>query len=395
MAGRPGVHGQLVRLYLGCLLAACSYGLTLLLPALVKAAGGSEAQTGLIYWCGALGALGALVGGGRLTPRIGAGRAAALGSGLYTLAAGILAGTGPRGAGSCAAGVLLGAGWALVFTSSPIIASSTAGAAQARTRFQVLAGFNALGIGTGPIAGQLLVAHGLPGRGVFALAAVLSLAAGVLFCRPAGLLPPAGYRAGTETARCGVIGPVRLILASRSRPFLLMVALGACVFTTMTTDQAALAASRGLSSQVFFACYTLGVIIPRFTVTRVLARTGSGWATTALLAGMCLSLGGFLLPGRDLILYAASSALLGLTYGLAYPLIQGRAADGAPPGLRQWALWYFSVAYFAGLYGFPLLAGTIITRFGYQPLVAILLALATVELAISVKTQHAPAAGPS
>ena len=70
-------RGCLAMLWAGCVLAASAYGLTLLLPAWVRAAGGSPAQAGLIYWCGALGAGGALLFGGRLARRAGAGWAAA------------------------------------------------------------------------------------------------------------------------------------------------------------------------------------------------------------------------------------------------------------------------------------------------------------------------------
>ena len=387
--GRPAVF------YLGCLLAAGSYGLTLLLPSLVKAAGGSPAQGGLIYWCGALGASGALAFGGRLTQRIGAGRAAAAGAVLYALAAAGFASCGPLGGIAYAAGVLLGAGWALFFTCAPIIASSMPGPARAGSRFLVLAGFNALGIGAGPIAGQLLAARGTSACGIFALAALGSLASGALFCLAARRThPPAATTTQAGHAAWGVTGPVRLVLASRARTFVLMAGLGACVFTTMTSYQVTLAASRGLNPSVFYACYTLGVIIPRFTLTSVLASSSRARATTVLLAGMCLSLGGFMLAGHNLALYAVSSALLGVTYGLAYPLIQAQAADGAPAGLRHWTLWYFSFGYFAGLYGFPLIAGTVITLGGYQALIAALLAISALELAISVKTQHAQAQEP-
>jgi MFS family permease len=170
------------------------------------------------------------------------------------------------------------------------------------------------------------------------------------------------------------------------------VLLGACVFSTMTTYQATFAASRGLSPAVFYACYTLGVIVPRFTLTQVLARWNPAVVTIALLAGMCLALAGFLRAGHDSLIYGTSSCLLGLTYGLVYPLIQGRAADGAPAGLRHWTLWYFSLAYFAGIYVFPLVAGVLIVLGGYQALLASLLVVAGVELGVSVKAgRHASA----
>lgn len=66
--------------------------------------------------------------------------------------------------------MLLGAGWALVFTAAPIIASSMPGRTPARTRFLVLAGFNALGMGATPIAGQPLVSRGVSYQDVFAVA---------------------------------------------------------------------------------------------------------------------------------------------------------------------------------------------------------------------------------
>jgi MFS family permease len=380
-------------LYLGCLLAAGAYGLTLLLPAFVKAAGGNAAQAGLIYWCGALGAGVALVFGGRLTVRIGAARAAVIGCGLYAVATGMLAsGTGVSGS-VYPAGVLLGAGWATFFTSAPIIASSATSPERARARFQVLAGFNALGMGVTPIIGQFLVGHGLSYHGIFGLAALLSLCASALFWLLPRMLPLDPSTAGTTGGGRSLAGPVKMVLTAKVRPYLLMVLLGACVFATMTAYQATFAASRGLSPAVFYACYTLGVIIPRFTVSRVLARCNPAVVTTMLLAGMCLSVAGFLIVGRDSLVYGASSGLLGLSYGLVYPLIQGRAADSAPAGLQHWTLWYFSLAYFVGVYGFPLVAGIIIVLGGYQALLASLLVIAAVELGVSIKTGgRAPAA---
>jgi MFS family permease len=196
--------------------------------------------------------------------------------------------------------------------------------------------------------------------------------------------------AAAAQARGGVsgrTGPARLVLASRARPFLLMVLLGACVFTTMTAFQPALASGRSQSAPVFYAFYTLGVIVPRFTVTRLLARSRPAATTTALLAGMCLSLGGFMLAGHNRVLYAVSAAILGVSYGLVYPLIQARAADSTPGELRHWTLWYFSLAYFAGLYGFPLIASLVIALVGYQALMAVLLTISVAELAVSARTQ--------
>ena len=376
-------RGCLAMLWAGCVLAATAYGLTLLLPGWVRAAGGSPAQAGLIYWCGALGAGAALLFGGRLAERAGAGWAAASGCGLYAAATATLAGVGGPGAGACAAGLLLGAGWALFFTSAPVAASQLPGAAPAGTRFLVIAGCNAAGMGTAPIVGQLLLGHGVSYRSLFTVAALASLAAAGLFSLFAATARRRATPAPRDIAARAMFGPARLLLTSRARRFLVMVLLGACVFTTMTTYQATLAASMGVDPSVFYACYTAGVIIPRFTLTRMLTRLHPATATTALLTGMCASLAGFCLAGHHPAVYAASSVLLGVSYGLAYPLIQAQAVDSAPGQLRHWTLWYFSLAYFAGLYGFPLIAEAVIAIGGCHALIGCLLVIAALELAVS------------
>ncbi len=78
---------------------------------------------------------------------------------------------------------------------------------------------------------------------------------------------------------------------------------------------------------------------------------------------MCISLIGFLVVGHDLVMYAASSALPGVTYGFAYPLIQAWAADGGPPGLRHSTL--SQAAAFAVVWsacGWPPCAGACTTQ---------------------------------
>ncbi len=50
-------------------------------------------------------------------------------------------------------------------------------------------------------------------------------------------------------------------------------------------------------------------------------------------------------------------------------------------------MWYFSLAYFAGLYGFPLIASLVIALGGYQALMAVPLTISVAELAVSARTQ--------
>jgi MFS family permease len=382
----PKRNGSFVLLYAGCLAIAGSYGLTLLLPSFVTSAGGSAAQAGLIFWFGGIGAIGSLLLGGRLTRRAGPIPAALAGAVLYAVATATIAATANLDV-ALAAGVLLGAGWALFFTSVPIVVSALVSETDRTFAFLVLAGFNALGMGLTPVIGRQLVAGGLSYRAMFLLAAALSIAAAFAF---AALLPLRAALKRTPDARAAredsVLGPVREVLASPARPYLVMVLLGACVFTTLTIYQTTFASSRGMNSAFFYLFYTLGVIVPRFTVSRRIGTLNPARATTTLLAGMCVALTLFLLVGRDVVLYAACSVLVGICYGLAYPLIQAQAAARGPEGQRHWVLWYFSLAYFTGVYGFPVLAGLLIDAVGYQGLAAVLLAIGLAELGVSLRS---------
>lgn len=377
--------GPFILLYGGCVLIAGSYGLTLLLPAFVTSLGGNAAEAGLIYWFGAIGAIGSLVLGGRVTRRAGPVVAALTGSALYAAATIVIAAV-PNLDVALAAGILLGAGWALFFTSAPIAVSELVSEADRTFAFLVLAGFNALGMGLTPVIGRQLIAAGLSYRGVFVLAALLSIVAAAGFAGLSQLRPWLGRAVpGSRPARSDgaetLLGPVRDVLTSPARPYLIMVLLGACIFTTLTTYQTTFAVSRGMNPAFFYLSYTAGVILPRFTVSRRIGTVHHARATTALVTGMCVALALFLLVGHDVVLYAASSVLIGVCYGLAYPLIQVQAAARGSQAQRHWVLWYFSLAYFVGVYGFPVLAGLIIDTIGYQGLAAGLLVIGLAELA--------------
>lgn len=61
-----------------------------------------------------------------------------------------------------------------------------------------------------------------------------------------------------------------------------------------------------------------------------------------------------------------TAALLGVGYGLNYSVINGLAANEAPPGLTAQALLLFSLSYFIGVFGFPFITGTLISSTGVK-----------------------------
>jgi predicted MFS family arabinose efflux permease len=162
-----------------------------------------------------------------------------------------------------------------------------------------------------------------------------------------------------------------------------MVFLGACVFSALFNFQAGFAAARGLDYTVFYVTYTVVVIGLRFAASGFVGRQPRDRATIGLLVMMTAAVGLLLVTGAN-PLYALAAALLGAGYGLVYPLIQAQAVADSPRHRPTLVLTIFSVSYFLGIFGFPLVAGHLIVRWGYGALLAVLLALAAAETGLAL-----------
>jgi MFS family permease len=372
-------------LYAGSLSTATAYGFLLLLPAYLKSIGVDEAGAGRILACGALGAILAVLLTGRLCERAGPGIAAAIGSTVYAVGTGGVWLTSQVTVHLYLAGVLLGAGWALFFTAAPIALSTFVPGETRSMYFSVLAGFNALGMGLAPVLSDYLRSASVSYSTIFLTATLLNVLSAALFLLLARRLNGSTKPLGRTNPEGGLFGPLRAVSASPARPFFLMVFLGACVFTTMQSFNSTYAGSHGLNYAVFYGAYTLGVIVPRFTVSGFVARQNPRRTTAVLLILMCLSLTGFLTVNGNPVVYGVSSALLGMSYGLVYPLIQAQAVAVSEADVQHWVLSYFSLAYFVAVFGFPLVAGAVIVQWGYQTMFATLVAIGLGELAVAVR----------
>lgn len=90
----------------------------------------------------------------------------------------------------------------------------------------------------------------------------------------------------------------------------------------------------------------------------------------------------FLMVTSNHLVYLGAAAMLGLGYGLTYSVINGLAANEAPAGLMPQSLLIFSLAYFLGVFGFPLIAGKLIVSSGIQAMLYVVLLLAVLNFAI-------------
>lgn len=371
---------RLALVYAAGLLAALGYGFTLVLPLYVAGLHGNEADAGRVLSAGVLGTLLCVPFAGTVADRISADRLAALaalvfGAGILGLA--LNDGLGPF---LLVCGFLLGCGWGLFFTSTPMVVARYADDARRSQMFSLLSAFQMVGIGGGPVLARALLHGGVSFHVLFAVGAAGNALAAALL--------GGGTLGAKGAAGAGAHAPPRLrdvaaVLRGPAAYPVAMVFLGACVFSALFNFQAGFAAERGLDYTLFYVTYSAVVIGLRFFASGFVGRLSRDLATIGLLVMMTTAVGLLLVTGAN-PLYALAAGLLGAGYGLVYPLIQAQAVAVSPDLRPTLVLTVFSVSYFLGIFGFPFVAGHLIVRAGYGALLAVLLALAAAETALAV-----------
>jgi MFS family permease len=378
-----------VLLLLGTLGISTAYGMMLLLPLYVNELGGTEADFGVVFSSATLTAvlcIGLLIRYPEaLRPHV----VVALAVATYGLGA---TGTSLVTGGwtpLIGIGVLLGTAWAVVYAATPMAMSGMVTDEGRAAYFGYLTGTQQVGIGAGPVIARFLVSTPLGFRGTFMAAGLVCLGAVVLTLIGGVLAPDTRTNVGTENPSGNEVAAVpfgaaiRRIVGSEAAFPLVMVLLFACLFTSMTSFQPAFAATRGLDYSVFYVTYTVAVIFSRFVLAGMVSRFDSNLVIATSVSVMALAVASFFVVGSGSLLYGVSSASLGLGYGLALPSVQARAVNVSAEPVRPRVLPVTGMLFEAAILGFPLIAGRVITSFGYQALFAVLLAIALAQVAIA------------
>jgi len=371
------------------MLCSAGYGATFLLTDHFRQFGGNEIQTG---WTLAGAAIGTLIGVpavGWLAPRHGPVALAAAGSVILAIGFALLAALDGLSSITVFSGFLIGLGWGAFFLSAPMSLSERVHDQNRIFWFMWLGAAQMTAIGGGPIILNLLRArYGFTTGAVFgsvaicgAVAAALCALFGALFVRPPQAIKPSGnwLRSLGPLSQTPSIYPI------------MMVFLGACVFTSILTFQSSIAKTAGFDPSIFFLSYTLTVVVGRFTLAPIAARSQPDIAAVVLLTIMSMGVTLALIQGTSLMLFVSAAICLGVGYGLVYSVIQTQVVNDAPIEHRGAALTWFVLAYFAGVFGFPMVGGWLIVAFGTNFLLWTLLALALLELALAVWAKQARA----
>ncbi|MGJ4858061.1 MFS transporter [Labrys sp. La1] len=369
-------------LFAGTMLAAAGYGATFLLASYYRALGGGDIETGLTLGAAMVGTFVGVPLVGWLSGRFDAARMGVIA--CCAVASGFLLLASTTNAGfklGMASGFLIGLGWGMFYISAPMALSERITDADRAFWFTRFGAFQMVGIGGGPFLLNLAVHQaGLSIETAFRLVGLACLAASALLWI-FGSLAPGGPR--IQALRPWLTDIVVIGRSSSIRP-IIMVALGACVFSGILTFQSTLVEGTTASAATFFAVYALTVVAARLLLARTLAKLPQAALATGLLAAMALGVVAMWCVALHPAFQILAAILTGIGYGLVYSVIQTWAVNDTPQGLRHAALTWFVLSYFIGVFGFPVIGGWVLVNFGKSTFLVILLVAALAELLIAV-----------
>lgn len=369
-------------LFVGSLFTAAGYGATFLLTEHFRGLGGSEIDTSTTLGGAMVGTLIGVPLVGWYAKKLKAARMGAMGAVAVAVGYSLLALLDTLTPLIAVAGFFMGLGWGIFYLAAPMALSERVTDQDRGFWFTRFGAFQMAGIGFSPIAAAALVNHlGLSTAGAFGVIAGGTLVAAVLLFSFENLSP----NAATTNAQSGNwVSALPSLLASRAIYPILMVGLGACVFSGMLTFQSSLVRGTGLEAGTYFAVYAVTVVVARFILAPIISRADGDRVAVLLLALMILGVATAFGLSHGLPVQIVSAILLGLGYGLVYTVIQTQAVNDAPPELRSAALTWFVIAYFLGIFGFPVLGGWMIVTVGIAGFLAAVLAFAVAEMALAL-----------
>ena len=365
-------------------LLSLSYGSTFLLSLLISSRGGNEHDAGSVISAAMLSTFAAVILSGHLSDALGAARSVAIFAGLLLLASLGFALTPGFGNTLVFFGLTLGLGWGVFYTLGPIIVAMLVEPAQRARYFALLSGSMMTGIGSGPLLGRAASALGLPLTSAFYLAALASLLGGVIFWRLGLILQQRPNQLGSAAVSRISWAAASRVMSSKALFAILMVGLGGCVFGGLSSFQTSYAASRALDYSLFFLGFMSAAITSRLLLAGWVVKRDPYLASCLLSGLMVVSILMFAYRVDDALTYLMAAAALGVGYGLTYSVINGLAANEAPPGHTPQALLLFSLGDFVGVFGFPWLAGRIIVEQGLSTMLQVVLAVALLNWSITV-----------
>ncbi|HEY4143949.1 MFS transporter [Pinirhizobacter sp.] len=361
---------------LGTTFTAGGYGATFLVSDWYRAQGGSDIDAGATLGVALVGTLVGVPVVGWFAGQLDASRLAALAA--LTMSAGyLLLGSGLVNLPHVAA-LLIGLGWGMFYIGGPMALSERITDAQRGPWFTRFSAFQMTGICGSPILLTAVIAQtGMAIQATFLLVGGMGMLAALLL----GMFASREPRGHDEPSLRPWVRKLSAVAASSAIRPIAMVGLGGCVFSGIMSFQGSLVEGTDSHASTFFAVHAATVVTLRLMLARRLSMMPQLRLITVLLS--CLILGIVCLLGTSFhpAFHIIAAMLTGAGYGLVYPVIQTWTINHSAPEHRHAALTWFVVAYFVGIFGFPVVGGWILVGAGKEWFILTLAAIASLELA--------------
>ncbi|MGY8678588.1 MFS transporter [Bradyrhizobium sp. UFLA05-153] len=352
---------------------AAAYGTSFILPEYMEALGMEGDAAGTVISSGMVATIVCCCLAGRVAQRIGIMPTIAAASLVMALAMAAFAAAAYDTRIAYAGGMLVGAGWSVLFILSPLQIIRHLRPAARIEHLTILSGAQMAGLGLAAPLGHLLTECTGSMAMMFALfamaCAIAAICVGV--ARHAMLSIPSVPMPHIEVT---LVETVALLRHETAAP-ILMIAVAACIFSGLSTYQSAYAASRQLNPDIFFLVFTVTSVALRFSVAHMLDRVPVHRLALTLFVATGASLALLIINPGDTLLYLLAAAIFATGYGLSYSALIGMAVNLA--GERGLSVpvtsQLFTLAYFLGLFGFPSLGGQLIGGFGVDAMLLTLL----------------------
>ncbi|WP_176046554.1 MFS transporter [Burkholderia sp. BCC1644] len=277
-------------------------------------------------------------------------------------------------------GLLLGMGWSAFYTLAPLQIIHHL-RPDARIKYlTLLSGGQMVGLGLASPVGHFVASrfgsYSIVYGGLACICLIAAAAFSAVGKQSAHTLTPQMTATGLTPAR------IAEILRNVTRLPIIMIALAACVFSALSNFQATYAESRHLSPDLFFVTFTLTTVACRFTLAKTISRLPVRKLALALFSATLLALVLFVSNRGNETLYVIGSIIFAIGYGLSYSTLNGMAVNLASErGLSASASsQVFTIAYFIGLFGFPYMAGVLVTRGGVNLMIDATIAVVVINL---------------
>lgn len=369
--------------FLAVFLQGGAYGLTFLLPRLFERFGADEKAVGVTLTVATVSTLITVYYSGHLSDWFGRVVTLALACVSIAAAMALFAVTDSMGFVPILASLLMGAGWGLTYALAPVVLTRLV-TAEERVRYFALNSVVLMaGFGLSPVMASEIEKAGGTVVDAFTIVAALALVSAFLFLILVRPVRAHAINPGPEaSSRLSLLG-IGAILRSRALLSVIMVFIGACVFTGMNNFQTVFADARGLDYAGFFLVYTIVVVICRIALARFKGGANPYLTIAVLQYVMAASVLLFIFSGSGALAYLLVAALFGIGYGASYPILAAMAANDADATFVPQTLQLFALSYFIGIFGFPLLAGWMIVEIGITSLLVLLCVLASIEASMA------------